>query len=91
MTPRLRPSLVQLKRRKVYHVGAAYVVAGSPIVEGAHPLLMVLLSLDILAAQIIAVITALGFPVALVSAWACEVRPESEGSGSLECPGFPIC
>jgi len=69
--------LAELKRRKVYHVGAAYVVVGFSVVVGAQVVLVESLGLDHLAAQVVSALIVLGFPVALVLAWAYEIRRRS--------------
>jgi TolB-like protein/predicted Zn-dependent protease len=67
----------ELKRRKVYHVGAVYVVAGLGVL-GAAELILEPLGLDAVRPFIV-ILTILGFPIALVLAWAYEVKPEEPG------------
>ena len=67
--------LVELKRRKVYHVAGVYVLVGLAVAQGAD-WAFDLLELPNVASQLVAVLLALGFPIALVLAWAYEVRPE---------------
>ena len=66
--------LKELKRRKVYHVAAAYVAIGLPISLGV-PDLFGAFDLPSSAARLVIVLVALGFPIALVLAWAYELRP----------------
>ena len=67
--------LAELKRRKVFRVGVAYVVMAWLLAQVAD------LVLDNIAAptwvmQVILLLLALGFPVAIVLAWAFEITPE---------------
>ena len=66
--------LSELKRRRVYRVGIAYIVVGIGVL-GAAEVIMDPLGLEG-ARPIIVILTILGFPLALVLAWAYEVRPE---------------
>jgi TolB-like protein len=64
--------LVELKRRKVYRVAVVYVVVGAGIIglgDAALP------SWEQLQVPVV-VLVLIGFPIALVLAWAYEVRPE---------------
>ncbi|MCK5650261.1 MAG: tetratricopeptide repeat protein [Gemmatimonadetes bacterium] len=67
--------LSELKRRKVYHVAVVYVLVGLGVAQGAD-WAFDLLELPNVASQLVAVLLALGLPVALVLAWAYEVRPD---------------
>ncbi len=70
----LRSFLGELKRRKVYHVAVAYVVVGLSVLAATE---LVLEPLGLGAAQrFLVVVLLFGFPVALVLAWAYEVRPD---------------
>ena len=66
--------LAELKRRKVYRVAVAYIVVGLGVL-GAAELIMDPLGLEG-ARPIIVILTLLGFPLAMILAWAYEVRPE---------------
>ena len=66
--------LSELKRRRVYRVGIAYIVVGIGVL-GAAEVIMDPLGLEG-ARPIIVILTILGFPLALGLAWAYEVRPE---------------
>jgi len=74
MASRLSSFLVELKRRKVYYVGLAYVGVAAGVVgvcdAGLPDLLWAKLQVPV------GVLLLVGFPVALVLAWAYEVRPE---------------
>ena len=65
----------ELKRRKVFRVGAAYLVVGwialQVVGEVADPL-----KLPDWTVPLVVVLLGIGFPVAIVLAWACEVTPE---------------
>lgn len=75
MVSRLGAFFSELKRRKVYHVAAVYVVVGLAVSQGAEWAFS-LIELPVVAAQVVALLVLLGFPIALVLAWAYEVRPE---------------
>ena len=66
--------LSELKRRKVYRVAVAYIVVGLGVL-GAAEVIMDPLGLEG-ARPIIVLLTLLGFPLAMILAWAYEVRPE---------------
>jgi serine/threonine-protein kinase len=79
MADRLRTFLGELKRRKVYHVGLAYVAVAAGVLgvcDAGIP--------DALWARLqvpVGILLLVGFPIALVLAWAYEVRPE-ESAGT---------
>ena len=75
MASKLSVFFAELKRRKVYHVAVVYVLVGLGVAQGAD-WAFDLLELPNLASQLVAVLLALGFPIALVLAWAYEVRHE---------------
>lgn len=77
--------LRELRRRKVYHVAVAYAVV-AVAVWGAADFAFPSLGLPPAAQTLVVVLTALGFPLALVLAWAYEVRPDAheEGGGPGE-------
>jgi adenylate cyclase len=70
----LKSFLVELKRRKVYHVAVAYGAVGLAVLGAAEVILDPLGLTDL--RPVIVVLTLLGFPLALVLAWAYEVTPE---------------
>ena len=67
----------ELKRRKVIRVAIAYVIVSWVIVEAASVMFPELLLPDWSVRLLIALVAA-GFPVALVLAWAFDIRPDSE-------------
>jgi len=75
MASRLSIFFAELKRRQVYRIAVVYVLLGVGVAQGAD-WAFDLLELPNLAAQLVAVLLALGFPIALVLAWAYEVKPE---------------
>ncbi len=87
----LRSFLGELRRRKVYNVAAAYVAVGLALLAAAEGILD---PLGLAAARpFVVVLVLFGFPVALVLAWAYEVRPEpsatSAAARSSEAPPPP--
>jgi adenylate cyclase len=77
MASRIPVLFAELKRRKVYHVGLAYVVVAAGLVgvcDAAIP--------DLLWARLqvpVGILLLVGFPIALLLAWAYEVKPEEPG------------
>jgi len=89
MAARIRHFLFELRRRKVFHVAVVYVAVGYGVAEGAD-WLFGLLELPPVWGQAAAAIVLLGLPIALVLAWAFEVRPERPGlAPELEKPKTP--
>ena len=74
MASRFGSLLAELKRRRVYHVAVAYIVVGLGVL-GAAELILDPLGLEG-ARPLIVVLTLLGFPLALVLAWAYEIKSE---------------
>ncbi|HEX3419790.1 MAG TPA: tetratricopeptide repeat protein [Candidatus Udaeobacter sp.] len=70
-----RNFLTELKRRNVYKVGVAYAVVGWLLIQIATQVLP-FLEIPNWAIRLIILLAALGFPVALVIAWAFELTPE---------------
>ena len=73
----LRRFLAELKRRKVYRVGATYVAAAFVVWQAAE-IAFPALGLPDAALRLVVVASLLGFPVALALAWIYEVRPEPD-------------
>jgi TolB-like protein/Flp pilus assembly protein TadD len=73
--------LSELKRRKVYHVAAAYLALGVGVVFGI-PDLFSAFDLPTSAARLVIILIAAGFPIALALAWAFEVRTEVMDQGA---------
>jgi serine/threonine-protein kinase len=65
----------ELKRRNVYKVAVAYAVVGWLIMQVAATVVPALHLPDSLT-TVVVVVTLLGFPIALVIAWAFEMTPE---------------
>jgi tetratricopeptide (TPR) repeat protein len=75
--------LAELKRRRVGRVAAVYAVVGIGVIEAAG-LLFDAFDLPHWAYQLAAFLVILGFPIALVMAWALEVTPQ----GIQRTPGL---
>jgi TolB-like protein/Flp pilus assembly protein TadD len=65
----------ELKRRNVYKVAAAYAVVGWLLIQVATQVFP-FLGISNWAIRLVILLTALGFPVALLVAWAFELTPE---------------
>src|SRR5437762_9891660 len=65
----------ELKRRNVYKVAVAYVVAGWALAQGIAQVFPVF-GVPNWIIQLIVVLIVIGFPIALVLAWAFELTPE---------------
>lgn len=90
MTPpsvfsRFKDFLRELKRRKVYQVGAVYVIVGFAVAQGAQYLFEIA-GLPVAASRAVAILVLLGLPVALVLAWAYELRPEETATEGRVAP-----
>jgi adenylate cyclase len=75
--------LKELKRRKVYHVAVVYAAVAFvlwQIADIAFPAL----ELPESAMTLVLVLTGLGFPIAVVLAWAYEVKPEGGAQATPE-------
>jgi TolB-like protein/Flp pilus assembly protein TadD len=71
-----KPSFfTELKRRNVYKVAIAYAVAGWLVMQVAATIVPALHLPDSFTTAVV-VVTLLGFPIALVIAWAFEMTPE---------------
>jgi TolB-like protein/Tfp pilus assembly protein PilF len=79
----------ELKRRNVYKVAVAYGVVGWLIVQVATSVLPTFHAPDWVA-QTLIVIVLLGFPVALVIAWAFEMTPEGMKRTETISPDEPL-
>lgn len=88
VSSRFSSFLAELKRRKVYHVAIAYVVVGAVLGGAANDFLPGLGAPDWTVAFIIVLIL-IGFPIALILAWAYEVRPE-ERISQTPSPAPPV-
>lgn len=66
--------LEELKRRRVFRVTLAYVVAAAAVLQGADALFPAL-HLPPWTVTLVAILVVLGFPVALLLGWAFDVTP----------------
>src|SRR5438552_250601 len=65
----------ELKRRKVYRVAIAYIVAGWALAQGLAQVLPVF-DISNSVIRVVIALLLIGFPVALVLAWVFDVTPE---------------
>ncbi len=72
---RINHFLSELKRRNVYKVAVAYIVAGWALAQGIAQVFPVFYVPN-WAIQLVVVLIVVGFPVAVVLAWAFEITPE---------------
>src|SRR5664279_4916976 len=70
-----RNFFAELKRRNVYKVAVAYAVVGWLVMQVAATVVPALHLPDGITSAVV-VLTLLGFPIALVLAWAFEMTPE---------------
>src|SRR3954466_2995578 len=76
----------ELKRRNVYKVAVAYAVVGWLVMQVAATIVPALHLPDAITTAVV-VLTLLGFPVALVLAWAFELTPEGIKRAEDVAPG----
>lgn len=86
MTPDKPGFLEELKRRHVWRVAVAYAVAGWLLVQIATQVFPIFHMPD-WTAQLVVLLLALGFPIAVVFAWVFEITPE--GIRRTEPAGSP--
>lgn len=72
---RLRDFILELRRRKVIRAMIAYVIVGAGIAEGAT-IFLPALGAPAWTPNMVAVLVVLGFPLAMVLAWAFDVIPD---------------
>lgn len=89
MASRLSLFLSELKRRKVYRVAAVYAAVGAAIAL-AIPDLFGAFELPNSAARLVIVLIAIGFPIALVLAWAFEITPEAPAGSHEATAGLTL-
>src|ERR1700759_2224662 len=65
----------ELKRRNVYKVAVAYGVAGWLVIQVIATIVPALHLSDMITSAVVVVVL-VGFPVALILAWAFEITPE---------------
>src|ERR1043166_3167862 len=70
-----RHFFAELKRRNVYKVAVAYIVAGWALSQGIAQVFPVF-DVPNWAIRLIVLLIIIGFPVAVVLAWAFEITPE---------------
>jgi len=73
----------ELKRRNVVRVAALYIVASWVMLQVAAVLFEVL-ELPPEWTRVVLAVLVLGFPLALIFAWACEVMPDASATSILE-------
>src|SRR5262245_32015534 len=66
----------ELKRRNVYRMAVAYVVAAWLLIQVSSSLLITIFQAPPWIMKVLAAVLALGFPVTLVWAWVFEITPE---------------
>jgi TolB-like protein/Tfp pilus assembly protein PilF len=76
LASRLPRFFAELKRRKVYHVAVVYIAVGWAVITAAQFLLEETLGQPRELWLVLAGLIVLGFPMALILAWAYEIRPE---------------
>ena len=76
----------EMKRRKVYRVAIAYIVAGWALAQGLAQVLPVFEISNSVIRVVIALLL-IGFPVALVLAWVFDVTPEGIKATPAVAPG----
>src|SRR5438552_14898482 len=77
----------ELKRRKVYRVAIAYVIASWALAQGLAQVLPVFDISNSVIRSVIALLL-IGFPVVLVLAWVFDVTPQ--GIRATPAPSVPI-
>jgi len=87
MALQIRHFLAELRRRKVYRIVGVYIAVGLGILGAAE---VILDPLGLSAARpYVVILVLLGFPIALVLAWAYEIRPESPVPSPETLPDDP--
>ena len=81
--------LTELRRRHVFRVGLAYLATAALLLVGLHWLAGLVPAPNWLG-QALAVVLVLGFPFALVFAWAYELTPEGLRHESEVDPNRPV-
>src|SRR5262249_41890406 len=76
----------ELKRRKVYRVAIAYIVAGWALAQGLSQVLPVF-DIPTSGIRLLIVLLLIGFPVALVLAWVFDVTPQGIRATPKAPPG----
>src|SRR2546429_308932 len=77
----------ELKRRKVYRVAIAYIVAGWALAQGLAQVLPVF-DISNSVTRVVIALLLIGFPVALVLAWVFDVTPQGiKATPTIAAPG----
>jgi adenylate cyclase len=71
----LRNFFAELKRRNVYKVAVAYAIVGWLVMQIAATVVPALHLSDAVTSAVVLIVI-LGFPIALILAWAFELTPE---------------
>src|SRR4051812_45928485 len=79
----------ELKRRNVYKVAVAYAVVGWLLIQAAS-ILFPTFEAPVWVMKVVVVVIAIGFPIALVIAWAFEMTPEGMKRTQNISPGEKI-
>src|SRR5437773_7175262 len=77
----------ELRRRKVYRVAAAYIIAAGFIIQIGSAVFPAW-ELPNWAFRLVVVLLLVGFPIALILAWAYDVTPQ--GICATPAPGMPV-
>jgi TolB-like protein/predicted Zn-dependent protease len=81
--------IAELKRRNVFRVGAAYAIVAWVLIEVAHTAFPTL-QLPDWTTTLVTVLLIMGFPVALVIAWAFELTPDGLKLDTAEDSTEPV-
>src|SRR5580765_2622437 len=79
--------LAELKRRHIYRVAAAYAVVAWVLLQLVNNLIPAL-NLPNLAATLVLVLLAIGFPIALLFAWIRELPPADDATAQAKIGMF---
>ena len=72
----------ELKRRNVYKVAVAYLVASWALAQGLSQLLPIF-DIPIWVVRLVVLLLIIGFPVAIVLSWAFEITPEGSSAPKM--------
>src|SRR5438093_5767601 len=79
----------EVKRRKVYRVAVAYIIAAGGVIQLASAAFPAW-ELPNWALRLVIVLLLIGFPIALILAWAFDVTPEGiRSTPTTAVPGAP--
>src|SRR5438094_3988101 len=81
----------ELKRRKVYRVAAAYIIAAGFIIQIGSAVFPAW-ELPNWTLRLVVVLLLMGFPIALILAWAYDVMPQGiRATPTVSAPGAHRC